>query len=79
MNIRYVITHVNKDGTRTLAQPMQGRHTHATPENAQREIDAIMANNSDSTLRSVFGLPLEVRAVECWPAHHDPKTRYFDN
>ena len=75
---RYVITHIGKDGLRTLAQACQGRNTYATPEEAQSMIDAMMKNNSMDTLKSVFNLPLEVRPCECYPKHFDPKGIYFD-
>jgi hypothetical protein len=77
--IRYVVTHLDKEGRRVLAHPRQGRHTYATPGEAQAWIDAALKNNSESTLRSVFGFPLEVRPVECFPGHFDPMTMYFDD
>ena len=45
--IRYVATRINSDGVRQLASAMQGRHTYATPEEAQAWIDAVKANNSE--------------------------------
>lgn len=79
--IRYVITHLTVDNVasaRQLAGPMQGHRTHATFSDAKHAIKAIMENNSESTLRSVYNLPLEVRPVECYPGHFDPKTCWFD-
>jgi hypothetical protein len=75
---RYVATHAGHDGLRTLATAAQGRYTYATPEEAQAWIDAAMKNNSRDVLESVYVLPLEVRACECWPGHFDPKGIYFD-
>lgn len=75
--IRYVVTHVNKDGMRTLAHAMQGRCTYATPEEAQAWIDAATKQNGER-LKEFYGLPLEVRPVECYEGHHDPKTCWFD-
>jgi len=76
---RYVVTHVNKDGMRTLAHAQQGRCTYATPEEAQAWIDAARANTSNN-LQSVYPRPdtLEVRPCECWPVHFDPKGVWFD-
>lgn len=75
---RYVVTHAGRDGMRTLAQAAQGQYTYATPEEAQRMVDAMMRNNSRETLESVYVLPLEVRACKCWPGHFDPVGVYFD-
>ena len=79
---RYVATYINKDGMRALMSAMQGRNTFATPEDAQRWIDAVYTNgnNSADVLRSVWGEnpQCEVRPVECYPVHHDPITCYFD-
>lgn len=74
---RYVVTHAGKGGVRTLAHPCQGRNTYAAPEEAQAWIDAAMKNNSMDTLKSVYVLPLEVRACNCYPGHFDPMGVYF--
>lgn len=72
--IRYVGTYINKDGYRTLMTPAQGRHTHATREEAQAWLDAVTGNNSQDTIRQVWGdnPRFEVRPVPCYPGHHDP-------
>lgn len=75
---RYVITHMNKAGMRTLASPMQGRCTYATEGEAQSALADMLANNSTERLQEVFGLPLEVRPVPCYPGHFDPQTCWFD-
>lgn len=75
---RYVITHVDRNGMRTLAHPMQGRYTYATEAEATAALEAMLDNNSLDTLRAHFGLPLEVRAVECYPGHFDPVRCWFD-
>ena len=76
--IRYVPTHIDKDGARTLMRAAQGGQTFATTEEAQAWIDAVRRNNSTDTLRSVFGPDTyEVRECECWPMHFDPKGVYF--
>lgn len=75
---RYVVTHMGRNGMRTLASPAQGRFTYATREEAESMLKAMLSNNSEDTLRSVYGFPLEVRACECWPEHFDPKGIYFD-
>lgn len=76
--VRYVVTHINKDGYRALIDPMQGRYTCATPEEAQCRLDAIMAVNSKTKLEEFFGLPLEVRPCNCYPNHFDPIGGYFE-
>jgi len=76
--IRYVVTHVNKDGMRTLVDKQQGQFTYATAALAQARLDAFTANNTPEQLAQYFGLPLEVRPVECWPGHFDPKSIWFD-
>lgn len=85
MHIRYVVTHLNADGQRTMTCAHQFRNTHATPQQAQAWIDAAMRNNSESTLRSVTANnvgSLEIRPVECWAMRDgsigDPKTVWFD-
>lgn len=75
---RYVVTHVNKDGMRTLIGPAQGRHTYATREEAKQALLSILANNSTSRLKEVYGFPLEVRACPCYPGHFDPQNVWFD-
>jgi hypothetical protein len=78
--IRYVVTHIDlKTKLRTLAHPCQGRHTYATAEEAQAWIAAAMEANGEKRLRELFGFPLEVRPVECWPNHFDPKTCWFES
>lgn len=80
---RYVLTHVNKHGMRTLTYGQQGRWTKATREEAEELREAFLAHNSDQRLRTIYGPQavgtFEVRACECWPGHHDPKGIYFDN
>lgn len=81
-NIRYVATYVNKDGERTMIGPAQGRHTYATEREARAQIDAMRTNNGPRTLADAFGegaaATFEVRPVECWPGHNDPKTVWFE-
>lgn len=77
--IRYVVTHLDRNGMRTLAAAAQGHFTYATRAEAQSHLDAMLANNSDDRLRSVYGFPLEVRACRCWPVHFDPIGVYFDD
>ena len=78
---RYVATVVNKDGTRTLMSPAQGRFTYATAEEAQEWLDAIMSNNAPDRIASIWGahdLKPEVLPCECWAGHFDPVSIYFD-
>lgn len=79
-NIRFVVTFKNKAGMRTLAQPAQGRHTHATHDEATAAMEAMILNSAESTLEQVFGSDprFAVRSVECWPGHNDPIGVWFD-
>lgn len=74
---RWVITHTGKDGNEYILPPAQGRFTYATQESAQELADAIMRNNSHARLNELYGLPLKVREVDCYPGHHDPVRAVF--
>ena len=75
---RYVITHIGKDGMRPLADACQGRYTYETEGQANTALaQRIEANGS--RLVEFYGLPLAVRAVQCWPGHFDPVGIYFDD
>ena len=75
--IRWVITHVNSDGLRTLVSAAQGRNTYENSETAEKQLAAMRENNR---LERYFPNPetLAVRPCECWPIHFDPKGVYFD-
>jgi len=79
--VRYVVTYINRDHMRALAHAMQGRRTFETPEAAAAWIEAARANNSPAALAPVYGDVdrLAVRAVACYPGHHDPIAMYFDD
>lgn len=72
---RWVITRIDRNGDRILAEPRQGRYTYATEEEAQATLDAMRANSSADTLRSVFGdvSRMAVRPCPCYPGHFDPQ------
>lgn len=76
---RWVVTHIGRDGLRTLTHTAQGRETFATREEAQAWIDAAK-ENTPSQLASVVGDVSTLRPIEieCWPAHLDPKGTVFD-
>jgi hypothetical protein len=81
--IRYVPTVRGRRGDRVLVLAAQGRNTWPTPEEAQRWLDTLLQVNTPERLRSIYG-PLapgsfEVRAVPCWPGHHDPQRTIFDD
>lgn len=79
MTTRYVVTHIGKDGLRTLACAAQGRNTFETAAEARAHLSAMVRNNDPRMLAKLYGFPLQVRAVECWPGHFDPKGVYFDD
>lgn len=76
MIIRYVISHMNKDGLRAMTYSHQGRNTKATKKEVETELSHFNKNNSENTLISVFGSQaletFEVSAIRCYDGHHDP-------
>ena len=80
--IRYVITHVNRDGMRTLTFHAQGSYTYDDEAVAKKALDSFMANSRERLI-DVHGPQsagtFEVRPVPCYLDHHDPKTVWFDN
>lgn len=74
--IRYVVTYLDKEGTRVMLGARQGRNTHATQEEAQAACNATKANNSADTLARFPAL--EVRPCKCYPGHFDPCDYAFD-
>ena len=76
---RYVVTHIGRNGLRTLTFGAQGRWTFATQEEAQARLDVLLSSNRGGKLTEVFGVSaFEVRPCACWPGHFDPKGIYFD-
>ena len=80
---RWVISKLDRDGIRMLAEAQQGRWTYETREAAQERLNAITnsANNSPDTLRYVYGDVREMRVamVPCWPRHFDPVSVFVDH
>lgn len=72
---RFAVTHINKDGMRTLSFGNQGRNHYDTFEDAAMMIDAMRRNNSPERIAQFYGTPdtLEVR-----DAHGDAKGIYFN-
>lgn len=77
--IRFVITHVNREGMRTLTEGVQGRYTYATREEAQERLEAFRPSYAAQPEIGVPAETMEVRPVACWPGHFDPKTCWFDD
>lgn len=81
MNIRYVISHMDKDGLRAMTDACQGRNTVASIEEARVDLHNFLTNNTPERLVEVFGTQsagtFEVSAVDCWPGHNDPKGCYI--
>lgn len=75
--IRFVVTHVSaKSGLRVLTFAAQGRYTYDTRAEAARQMELCREG-----LRRVIGdaiSTLQVREVECYPDHYDPKKTVFD-
>lgn len=77
MNIRYVISHINRDGMRKMTYAIQGRNTLGSKEEAQKLLQDFLNNNYDALLSECYGSQalgtFEVSAVECYDEHNDPK------
>ncbi len=71
---RYVITRIDKDGNRTLADHRQGRYTYETEAEAQKMLDLWGASMQEK----LGYIGLEVRSCPCYPGHFDPQTCWFD-
>lgn len=74
---RYVVTQ-ERNGTRTLAEPAQGRYTYPTAEDAEDRMKILQIGGIARAIGTATASTLEVRPCECWPGHFDPKGIYFD-
>lgn len=78
----YAITHINRDGMRTLTYANQGRNHCETRAEAERKLAALVGNTDVARLEQVFGNQalgtFDVRAVECYD-HGDAKSIYFSD
>jgi len=78
---RFALTHVNKDGMRTLTRRNIGASHWDRRDDADAYLAVFLVNNTESTLDSVFGVQArgtyEIRPVECYP-HGDAVRIYFD-
>jgi hypothetical protein len=73
---RWVITHLNDDGTiRHLAFPQRARYTYETYAEAKA---ALPAQARELNLKLSFR-HIELRPVRCWDRSYDPCTCWFDN
>lgn len=77
MKTMYAITHVDKDGLRTLTFANQGRNHYETEKAARKHLNAIHANNDVHAIWGDAADTLEVRPVECYD-HGDAVGIYFD-
>jgi len=80
---RFVVTHVNTHNMRSMTFAHQGRNTHATREEAEANMAAVLNGANGNDIPGVYGAQsvdtFEVRPVECYPGHFDPITRYFED
>jgi hypothetical protein len=76
MAIRYAITHIGRDGLRTLTFANQGRNHYATRGEAE-ELLKLFTPGLDRVIGAKVAT-LEVRAVDCYD-HGDAKGIYFDD
>jgi len=81
MQTLYQVTYVQKDGLRTLMGAAQGRLMHHSREAAEEFLVALLQNNAEDRLVSVFGEQargtFRVDAFECYD-HGDPVSIYVD-
>lgn len=75
--ILYAITHINKDGYRTLTFANQGRNHFNTPEEAENAMRVFEPGLRDKILGNLADT-LQVRPVDCYE-HGDAKGIYFEN
>ena len=79
--VRFVVTHVNKEGFRQMTSSCQGRNTYDTWTEANDHRKAILENNTEGMLASVHGEQsinsYRVRPTACYPRHHDPQCIQF--
>lgn len=75
--IMYAITHVGKDGLRTLTFNNWGSNHYKTAEEAQRGLD-VFAPELRAKVLGDMADTLAVRPVDCY-AHGDAKGIYFDD
>lgn len=76
--VRWVITYFNvTHGLRMLAEPAQGRYTYDTENAAQARLD-VMRPGEARAFGTRLADSLELRAVPCWPGHHDPTRTVFE-
>ncbi len=79
--VMYAVTHINKDGMRTLSFGNQGRNHYSTGEGAASRLQTLMIANSSERVASTWGAQavgtFAVRPVVCYH-HGDAKGIYFD-
>ena len=83
LNIRYVVTHINRLGLRQMSDPHQGRYTKATHGEAVDRLNELKRQEGDlSAIKQSFGDQaigtFESRPVKCYAGHNDPMTTIFD-
>jgi hypothetical protein len=82
MKTLFAITHINRDGMRTLSSANQGRNHFEKREDASARLYAILKNNSPKTIEQHYGMQavgtFEVRPVECYD-HGDATGIYFES
>jgi len=81
MKTMYQVTCITKQGLRSLITAAQGRHMHATREEAETWLAAFLANNSTDRLASIYGAQaldtFRVDPFECYD-HGDPVGIYVE-
>ena len=76
-NIRYIITAIKASGFREVAFTRNAKDTYATPQEAEKALGNVIANNNAERILECVGRDLEVRPVMCWN-NGEAKELYFD-
>ena len=70
MKTRFAITHINRDGMRTLSCPNQGRNHRDHKEDADKLLEVCTLNTASDLLAQIYGKQavgtFEVRPVKCY-------------
>jgi hypothetical protein len=79
---RFAVTHVNRDGMRTLTLGCQGRYTYLLHAEAEAIAQALEAHNGPQRIGECYGPQaigtFRASRVTCYAGHYDPIGIYWD-
>lgn len=79
MEIRYVITGVNPEGLRQMAQSNNCHNTYPTREKAEDHLRMVRAHNDEEKITWLMGTDLKVFPVECYDHGDSSRTVFGDD